>query len=459
MSRVVVIGLDCATPQLAFERYRQAMPNLARLMQDGCWGPMTSVAPPITVPAWACMTSGRDPGELGLYGFRNRVRGEYALRVSDGDDVPAKRVWDYLGDQGYRVSVLFVPQTFPPRPVHGSLVSGFMCAQDGQTVTFPSELHSHITERFGTYRADVFDFRSRPPSQVFDDIVTMTRQHFAIARDVWGTEEPDFMMMVEIGLDRFHHVFWEHIDPEHPRHDPNNPWKELGEKYYALLDQELGDLLGIVGTETTVLVVSDHGARAMQGGFAINQWLIEEGLLTVQGEINGQTRIVPDRVDWSTTRAWAEGGYYARVFLNMQGREPQGIVPLDNFESLRHDIAARLEALRGPRGKPLGVQVQVPESSYRVTRGLPPDLMVYLGDLDYRAIGTVGHPHLFVDNNDTGADGCNHDWNGIFVMAGPGTVPQGQVQGATLYDVTRTVLDLMDVSPPADLLGRSWCQP
>ncbi len=459
MARVVVVGLDCATPQLAFERYRAGMPNLAKLMTEGCWGPMRSVAPPITVPAWACMTTGRDPGELGLYGFRNRVRGEYRLRVTNGDDVPAKRIWDYLGDHGYRVSALFVPQTFPPRPVNGSLVSGFMCEQDGQAYTFPPELHSRITERFGTYRADVSDFRSQPPTEVFDDIVTMTRQHFAIARDVWETEAPDFMMMVEIGLDRFHHVFWEHIDPEHPRHDPNNPWKDLGQEYYALLDQELGHLLKVIGAETTVIVVSDHGARAMQGGFAINQWLIEEGLLTVRGEIDGQTRIIPDRVDWSRTQVWAEGGYYARVFLNVQGREPEGIVPPSHFESLRHEVRTRLEALRGPGGEPLGVSVQVPESVYRVTRGLPPDLMVYLDDLNYRAVGTVGHPYLFVTENDTGADGCNHDWNGLFVMAGPGTALRGQMQGTTLYDLTQTVLDLMNVEPPADLLGTSWCRP
>ncbi|MBW2191752.1 MAG: alkaline phosphatase family protein, partial [Deltaproteobacteria bacterium] len=74
--RMIVIGLDCAAPRLVFERYRDAMPNLRALMERGTWGPLRSSEPPITVPAWTCMVSGRDAGELGLYGFRNRVPGE-----------------------------------------------------------------------------------------------------------------------------------------------------------------------------------------------------------------------------------------------------------------------------------------------------------------------------------------------------------------------------------------------
>ena len=68
--KVAVIGLDCADPRLVFDRWRDELPNLGRLIEAGTWGPLRSVDPPITVPAWSCMMSGRDPGELGIYGFR-----------------------------------------------------------------------------------------------------------------------------------------------------------------------------------------------------------------------------------------------------------------------------------------------------------------------------------------------------------------------------------------------------
>src|SRR6516164_9203359 len=70
--KVVVIGLDCAEPRLVFERFKGRLPNLERLIARGVSGPLRSCDPPITVPAWSVMMSGKDPGTLGIYGFRNR---------------------------------------------------------------------------------------------------------------------------------------------------------------------------------------------------------------------------------------------------------------------------------------------------------------------------------------------------------------------------------------------------
>lgn len=113
--RVAVIGLDCAEPKLVFERFKDDLPNLSRLMGEGTWGPLLSVDPPITVPAWSCMTSGRDPGELGIYGFRNRVKHDYhSLAVADSSSVKVDRVWDQLSREGKHVIVVGVPQTSPP---------------------------------------------------------------------------------------------------------------------------------------------------------------------------------------------------------------------------------------------------------------------------------------------------------------------------------------------------------
>ena len=221
--RVMVIGLDCAAPELVFGRYLDAMPNVARMMRLGTWGPMRSSEPPITVPAWTCMVSGRDAGELGLYGFRNRVEGSTALRLASSKDVRVKRLWDWLGENGHSVAPLFVPLTSPPSPVRGHLVSGFMHPGGDAPWSFPRGLENEIESRFGAYQPDVDDFRGDDLDRIHRDIVAMTDQHFEIARYIWNDKEPDFMMMVEIGVDRFHHAFWRHIDPRHPRHDSDNP--------------------------------------------------------------------------------------------------------------------------------------------------------------------------------------------------------------------------------------------
>ena len=70
--RVLVIGLDCAEPSLVFERWADHLPNLTNLRSNGIWGKLESTIPPITIPAWASMMTGKLPGSLGFYGFRNR---------------------------------------------------------------------------------------------------------------------------------------------------------------------------------------------------------------------------------------------------------------------------------------------------------------------------------------------------------------------------------------------------
>src|SRR3712207_8016487 len=67
--RVMVIGLDCAPPEHIFDEYKDEIPNLAKLVDNGMFGPLESITPPITVPAWACMMTSKDPGTLGIYGL------------------------------------------------------------------------------------------------------------------------------------------------------------------------------------------------------------------------------------------------------------------------------------------------------------------------------------------------------------------------------------------------------
>src|SRR6185295_2460058 len=94
--RVLLIGLDCAEPSLVFDAWRSDLPNLERLMRNGLWGRLESCHPPITVPAWSCMMSGRDPGELGIYGFRNRRDFSYdGLMTADSRAVKVDRLWDH----------------------------------------------------------------------------------------------------------------------------------------------------------------------------------------------------------------------------------------------------------------------------------------------------------------------------------------------------------------------------
>ncbi|HEX2676683.1 MAG TPA: alkaline phosphatase family protein [Polyangiales bacterium] len=461
--RVLMIGLDCAAPELVFERYRDALPNLSRLMREGAWGRLRSTLPPITVPAWASMFSGRDPGELGLYGFRNRERGSYALRIADSSDVRVPMVWNRAGDAGKHVSVLFAPPSFPPRAVNGELVSCFLTPSAEEPHTHPAALADELSARFGPYRPDVDDYRTDELARLKSELYELTAQHFAIAEHVLRTRKPELLVMVEIGLDRFHHAFWSLIDERDPRHVPGNAFANAGREYYAFLDARVGALVAAAretlapGDELCVLVASDHGARPLAGGICINEWLIEHGYLVLHEYPERVTPFDALRVDWSRTRVWGEGGYYGRVFFNVRGREPQGCVAESDIAALRAQLKRELAGVRGPKGEALTHRIVAPDECYRRCEGLPPDLAVFFGDLAYRALGSVGHRALHAANNDTGPDACNHDWDGMFVLHAPSCVRvRGELSGLQIQDVGATILGLMGVAGEADLLGRDW---
>ncbi|MBI4552410.1 MAG: alkaline phosphatase family protein, partial [Candidatus Latescibacteria bacterium] len=126
-SKLFVIGLDCVPPELVLHRWRQDLPHLNRLIGHGVSGSLTSCIPCITVPAWSVMTSGKDPGVLGIYGFRNRVDYSYdRMTIATGAAVQESRVWDLLSQAGKRVVTIGIPGTYPPRPVNGAQVGCFL---------------------------------------------------------------------------------------------------------------------------------------------------------------------------------------------------------------------------------------------------------------------------------------------------------------------------------------------
>jgi predicted AlkP superfamily phosphohydrolase/phosphomutase len=225
--------------------------------------------------------------------------------------------------------------------------------------------------------------------------------------------------------------------------------------YYLWLDEQIGSVLELLDNETVLLVVSDHGAQRLDGGIAVNQWLIDEGLLVLHEYPKQVTPFNELKVDWEKTKVWSEGGYYARVFFNVQGREPQGVIPVAQYDAFQNEIKAKFEAMKDDKGNPLKNLVFKPKEIYQNTRNVAPDLIVHFGGLDWRSIGTVGYPNIYVQENDTGPDGCNHAQYGMFLLAAPNCPINGEYEGAKLLDIAPTLLDLAGYEIPESMQGRS----
>ena len=455
--RLLIIGLDSAAPACVFGPGAPRLPFLQGLAERGCHGRLRSCDPPITVPAWACMMSGKDPGALGIYGFRHRTGHAYdSEKIATSLDVLEKRVWNILADAGLRVALVGVPLTYPPPKLDGvRVIADFLVPDASAEFTHPPELKQELQRAIGDYQFDVENFRSESPQVLLDRLHALLENRFAAAKYLARSGQWDFLMMVDMGIDRVQHAFWKYCDPAHPAHEAGNPLANSIADFYRAADREAGELIAACPPGTAVMVVSDHGARAMHGGVCVNQWLINEGLLVLKDTPKAVVPFTPDLVDWTRTKAWASGGYYARVFLNIAGREPQGIVHSDEAPALLDDLTRRIESMQGPDGLPLGNRVLCPATIYNRLNGSPPDLMVYFGDLSWRAVGGVGYnDSILVTENDTGPDGANHDMDGIFILDGPGA-PRGELSGLTLYDIAPTILDLMGLPIPSDMIGTS----
>jgi predicted AlkP superfamily phosphohydrolase/phosphomutase len=451
----MMVGLDCVEPSLV-ERWSDRLPVLAGLMERGVHGRLTSVIPPITVPAWSCMMSSRTPGDLGVYGFRNRADHTYSgTFIADSTAIEPPRLWDLVGRTGGSSIVVGVPGTYPPQPLRGVLVSCFLTPSLESRFTFPPGLRDEIGDVVGEYLFDCTEFRTEDKSDLLRQVYEMTDRRFALAEHLLDTRPWQLFAMVEMGTDRMHHGFWKFMDPEHRRHVPGNPHESAILDYYRHVDGLIGRLLAHADSGTTVLVVSDHGSKRLDGGIRINEWLRREALLATLSEPNGPCRLADVGVDWPKTTAWGEGGYYARIFLNVRGREPEGTVAPEDYERVRDDLIRRLEALPDDQGRPLATRVYKPEDLYDEVNGVAPDLIAVFGDLLWRSVGTIGGDegvHTF--ENDTGPDDANHAQDGMFIAAGASVGARGRLD-LHLLDIAPTVLDLLGLDIPGGMRGRS----
>ncbi|QTA38422.1 alkaline phosphatase family protein [Thermosipho ferrireducens] len=435
--KVAVIGLDCADPVLMFEEFWDELYNIQKIAKS--YGPLRSTIPPITVPAWMSMVTSKDPGELGIYGFRNRKDYSYdSVTFANSRMIKDETIWDTLSKKGYKSIVLSVPLTYPPKKLNGNLVTSFLTPGTDVDFTYPKELKKEIKNWVGEYMFDVENFRTNDKDRLLKDIYKMTEKRFEVAKHLVTEKEWDFFMMVEIGVDRMHHAFWAHHDSTHFKHDPDSPYKSAIRDYYKYIDKKIGELVSLFPDDTVIIITSDHGIQKMDGGIAINDWLIEKGYLVLKERPEKPTRIgklISDgMIDWSKTKAWGMGGYYGRLFINVEGREPNGIVKKEEYESFRDQLIKELENITDEQGNNIGTRVFKPEEVYKEVRNIAPDLIIYFGNLKWRSMGTVGNESIWLHENDTGPDDANHAVDGIVISS------EGDVPGE-IYDIRNFVLN------------------
>jgi predicted AlkP superfamily phosphohydrolase/phosphomutase len=454
--KVLVIGLDGTPANLLFNDLIEYLPNIKEMMDKGLFATLESCHPPITIPAWMVMMTSRSPGELGVYGWRQRKGFSYTEAwIANSLSIREPRLWDLLARNGKKVCLIGIPPSYPPPKVNGSLISCSLTPRGSKNFTYPPHLASEIENLLGGNYVFDISFRIEDRDEALNKLYEMTDKRFKVIKHLIKKEIWDYFMFVEIGFDRLHHMFWKYYDNTHPKYEPNNRYRKVIPEYYKYVDERIGEILSTIDDDTYVILVSDHGTASMKGAFCINEWLINKGYLVLKKYPNSVTDLDNCEVDWEKTTAWGWGGYYARIFFNVKGRESNGKIPMDKFNMVREELKAELLTIAGPEGEVFDNKVFRPEDLYKESNGSKPDLIVYFDNLFWRSAGTIGHNALYLSENDAGPDDSVHWMDGVFILYKKHKFNHGiKLNKMSIYDIAPTILDIMNTTIPGNMQGK-----
>lgn len=496
--RVLVIGLDGATLDLVKPwAVEGKLPNLARIMREGINGPLRSVIPTISPPAWTTFMTGQNPGKHGIYDFIARAPDSYKLQSSRRDLSQLRTVFGLLSQAGKRVGVVNVPLTYPPEKVNGFMVSGLKAPWRGRW-TYPPELQSRLQNQGYWIDLRVPYHRGKNEAAYIQDMLDTAEMRVQTALGLLDEIDWDFFMVVFRGTDDTL-MLWHLHDPSHPLYDSDLAHK-VGdgiEQVYRALDNCIGRLLDKAGSDIDAIIMSDHGGGPVYKDVYLNNWLHEHGWLEfkqqqpsassfrgilrqlgVTRELGGkflspenQARVkkmfpfllrwVPqpaktlvEMVDWDRTHAYSFG-YIGQIYVNLQGREPQGIVtPDEEYDRLIEQIKTELQEWRDPDDGQLVVDAVYHKdelySGPNMTHA--PDLCLIMRDLSY--ITNTGQEFTTQSTLGPPIHTGTHRLDGLLMALGDDFSPGAPVNDASLADIAPTVLYLLDESIPADLDGR-----
>jgi predicted AlkP superfamily phosphohydrolase/phosphomutase len=281
--RTVIFGVDGLAfriihPMMA----RGELPNFRKLQEQGCEAVLESKYPPLTPPAWTSLSTGVKPARHGVYDFWMYEEGQQADSGRKASVQThrkgSKAIWNILSEFGKQVLVLNVPITYPPEPVNGIMVSGYLTPSTDVQFTYPAAFREELFRAAPGYMIDVKlreIFMGKVETRV-DRLVNatleMTRARIQLLTYLLKEKPWDFCYVVFVGPDRLQHSLWDEIVALEP--------KTL--EYYRLLDAALGMILEQLEPDDTLFVVSDHGFQGISRSFDINEYLYGKGLLKLR---------------------------------------------------------------------------------------------------------------------------------------------------------------------------------
>ncbi len=418
--RVAFFGID-GVPYSLIADNEETFENLHAIASGGM---IDSIVPPESSACWPALTTGVNPGSTGVYGFQDREIDSYETYVPMGQDVQATRLWSRVDDAGGEATVMNVPVTFPPDRDIQRMVSGFL-SPGVEKAAYPDELRETLEAL--DYKIDVnakLGHEDDKEAFIEDAYRTLDARFEAFKRYI-EADDWDLFFGVFMTTDRVNHFLFKDYAED-------GEYNEEFLEFYATLDDYLGELRGMLDEKTTMVVASDHGFTSLDYEVKCNVWLEEQGWLSFDDDDHDSLGDIAD-----DTQAYSL--IPGRFYINLEGREPRGSVPEEEYEAVRKELEADLAALEGPDGRPVADRIVTKEDAFRGDHDeIAPDLVVVPNDGFDLKSGFRGGDAVF----DTGPRNGMHSFGNASLFVDD---DGAKIEDADLYDIAPTVLELLDI--------------
>jgi len=457
MNKVFVLGIDGAFPEYVFGEWRKELPTINKLMNEGIYAKLNSTIPPLSGTAWTTITTGKSPADTGIFEYTYRKNYSYDdVHIITSKNVKEKTIWEIVSENGGKSIVTYLVLTWPIKPFNGCMITGPLTPMGKDTeYIYPQELKEELKNAFGEIPPlDIENFRTITKEEVETGIFKLTEKHFDVQEYLMKNKEWDLFFGIISGSDRMNHAFWRYMDPLHRKYEPGK-FKDSLKNYYKLVDRRLGKLLELLDKDTKIIVLSDHGITRMHSRVNLTDWLIKEGYMVLKEPIKEKTEFNFSLVDWEKTKAFAIGAYEAQIFINLKGREPNGIVEEKDYDSLIEELIKKMEKITGDRGEKLDTKFFRKKDYFNgKCYDIAPDSIIYFDNLQYGCNSTlIGNETLWSLQTAKGSDDAGHSRQGIFIMKSDNAKDKN-IGEINALDVAPTILSLLGLDIPKDMNGR-----
>jgi predicted AlkP superfamily phosphohydrolase/phosphomutase len=477
MGRTVLFGIDGATYGVLDPLMEEGvMPCLQQFVREGVRAELRSGPNRLTPAEWTSMVTGRNPGAHGIFDFVcvERIGDMASYRLATSRDVKVETIWSMATRHNRRVISLNFPVMYPPRPLNGCMIPGFVPQRHLRRAVYPSDLLGRLSSvpglelqrlslDFEEERRDVQVLAPHRHEQWIEHHIAREEQWFGVLRHLMIHEPWDLLAIVFDGADKLQHACWRFLDPDFFPASPTtheHRIRDLCLTYFRRLDEFLAQTLETAGSGATVLVVSDHGFGPTHQVFYANAWLRQQGLLDWEGDVplarDGMlntegTRTATHLLDWSKTNAFALTAGSNGIYLRVAEQPGMAGIPPGEYEATRQRIVDGLLDVRHPiSGEKVVADVLTREHAFpgdQMRRA--PDLTLTLSDYGFLSVlnsDQVVKPRAEVAGT--------HRPNGIFMARGPDIRVGAAVPGLSILDIAPLMLHSLGLPVDRPLDGR-----